>query len=85
MSYNLESELSLELGQLLQTEADYNVIIHVGEGSNYKEFHAHAVILRCRSECFNEILSADDVKKKDGKYIIRKQNISSQAFDLILK
>ena len=85
MSHNLESELSRELGQLLQTEADYNVVIHIGEGPNFKEFHAHSGILRCRSEYFSKELSAEDAKKKDGKYLIKKQNISSQVFDIILK
>ena len=67
MSYNLESKLSRELGQLLQTEADYNVVIHIGEEPNFKEFHAHAVILRCRSECLNKMLSGENVEKKRWK------------------
>jgi hypothetical protein len=85
MSYNFESEVPEALGQLLKTEVDYNVIIHIGEEPNFKEFHAHSNILRCRSEYFNKMLSAENIEKKDGKYIIKKQNISPQAFDIILK
>ena len=76
MSYNHESEVSEALGQLLKIEIDYNVIINIGEEPNFKEFHAHSNILRCRSEYFNKILSAKDVKKTDGKYIIKVPNIS---------
>jgi len=85
MSYNHESEVSEALGQLLKIEIDYNVTINIGEEPNFKEFHAYSGILRCRSEYFNKILSANDVKKIDGKYIIKIPNISPQAFDIILK
>ena len=85
MSYKLESDVIKALEEILKTETDYNVIIHAGEEPNFKEFHAHSIILRFKSEHFNEILSAENVKKKDGKYIIEKQNIAPQAFDVILK
>ncbi|GBC02008.1 hypothetical protein RclHR1_04410001 [Rhizophagus clarus] len=85
MSYNFESEVPEALGQLLKTETDYNVIIYVGEEPNSKEFHAHSIILRCRSEYFNKILTDENIEKKEGKYIIKKPNISPQAFDIILK
>ncbi|RGB35299.1 hypothetical protein C1646_814818 [Rhizophagus diaphanus] len=85
MSYNFESEVPEALGQLLEAETDYNVIIYIGEESNFKEFHAHSIILRCRSEYFNKIFSDENIEKRDGKYIIKKPNISPQAFDIILK
>ncbi|RIA97531.1 hypothetical protein C1645_801737 [Glomus cerebriforme] len=85
MSYNFESEVSEALGQLLETETDYNVIVHIGEEPNFKEFHAHSNILRCRSEYFNKIFSAENIEKKDGKYLIKMSNISPKAFDDILK
>ena len=75
MSYKLESGVSKALGKLLKTEANYDVIIYIGEEPNFKEFHAHSNILRCRSEYFNKIFSAENIEKKDGKYIIKKQNI----------
>jgi hypothetical protein len=85
MSYKFESDVIKALEEILKTETDYNVIIQVGEGPNFKEFHVHSIILRFRSEYFNEMLSAENVEKKDGKYIIKKQNITPKAFDVILK
>ena len=84
MSYNLETGVLKALGQLLINETDYNVTFHIGEEPNYKEFHVHSNILRCRSEYFNKIFT-ENIEKKDGMYIIKKSNISPQAFDMILK
>ncbi|RGB22856.1 hypothetical protein C1646_677537 [Rhizophagus diaphanus] len=84
MSYNFESGLSEALEQLFKIETDYNVIIHIGkEPTNFKEFHAHSNILRCRSEYFNKILSSECIE--GGKYIIKEPNISPQEFDIILR
>ncbi|GBC22880.2 BTB/POZ domain-containing protein [Rhizophagus irregularis DAOM 181602=DAOM 197198] len=85
MSRNFESEISKAFEQLLKNETDYNVIIYIGEEPNIKEFHAHHIILRCRSEYFNKILSDENIKKKDGNYIIENSNIDPQSFKSILK
>ncbi|EXX63748.1 BTB/POZ domain-containing protein [Rhizophagus irregularis DAOM 181602=DAOM 197198] len=85
MSNKFESDVIKALEKILKTETEYNVIIQVGKEPDFKEFHAHSIILRFRSEYFNEILSAENIEKKDGKYIIKKQNITPQAFDVILK
>jgi hypothetical protein len=85
MSYKLESDAIKAFEQLLKTEIDYNVIIHIGKKPNFKEFHAHSNILRCRSEYFNRILSARNIEKKDEKYLIKYPNISPQAFTIIIK
>jgi hypothetical protein len=85
MTYNFESELSEAFGQLLKIETDYNVIIYIGKEPNFKEFHAHSYILRCRSEYFNKILSSKNIEKKDGKYISKLTNIFPHVFDAILK
>jgi hypothetical protein len=82
MSYNHESEVVKNLERLLKTETNYDVIIYVGD---FKEFHAHSNILSCRSEYFNKILSADDIEKNDGKYIIKETNITPQTFEVIIK
>ena len=66
MSYKFESEVTKALGELLETGANYDVIIHIGEKPNFKEFHAHSIFLSCRSIHFNEILAAKDVEKKDN-------------------
>ncbi|GBC09562.1 hypothetical protein RclHR1_08990006 [Rhizophagus clarus] len=85
MSYKFESDVIKALGEMLKAGTDYNVIIQVGEESNFKEFHVHSNVLRFRSEYFNEILSAENIRKENGKYIIKKQNITPQAFDVILE
>jgi hypothetical protein len=84
MTYHFETEVTKALEHLLNTEMDYNVIIQIGEEPNFKEFHAHSNILRCRSEYFNNLLY-NNIEKKDEKYIIYKRDISPQAFDVILK
>ena len=85
MSYKFESEVTDALGELLKTEANYDVIINIGKKPDFRKFHAHSVLLCCRSLHFNEILSAKDIEKKGGKYIINKPNITPQAFDVIIK
>jgi hypothetical protein len=88
MSYNYESELSDVYGQLLKTKMNYDVIIYIGEEPNFKEFHAHSIILRCRSDYFDKIFSVENIEnieKKDGKYTIKKPNITPQNFDSILE
>jgi hypothetical protein len=85
MTFNFESELPEAFGQLLKIETDYNVIIYIGKEPNFREFHAHSYILRCRSEYFNKILSAENIEKKDEKYITNIPNISPKSFDAILK
>ena len=85
MSYKFESEVTKALGELLETEKNYDVIIYIGEKSDFKEFHAHSIFLSCRSDYFSKILSVKDIEKKDGKYVIKKPNITPQAFDVIIK
>src|ERR1051325_8275587 len=62
-----------------------DVIIHVGEESDCKEFHANSNILCQKSDYFKNILSANDIEKKDGKFVIRKPTITPQVFDVIFK
>ncbi|GBB93084.1 hypothetical protein RclHR1_21010002 [Rhizophagus clarus] len=88
MSYNIEAEIIKiikALEGILKNETDYNVIIYIGEEPNFKEFHSHSVILRSRSDYFDEILSADNIEKIDGKYIIKKPNFTPKSFDIILE
>ena len=53
MSFKFESEVTKALGELLKTEANYDVIIHVGEKPDFNYF-----FLSCRSVHFNEMLSS---------------------------
>ncbi len=85
MSYNFESEVTKALGELLKTGANYDVTIYIGKESDYKEFHVHSILLCCRSDYFNKILSAKDIETRDGKYVIKKPNITPHAFEIIIK
>lgn len=44
MEENLLLDLSQNIGQLLTTGNDYDLIIQVGEGQIMKEFFAHSLI-----------------------------------------
>jgi hypothetical protein len=85
MIYDFQPEVTKALEQLLKTETDYNAIIYIGKEPDFKEFHVHSNILRCRSEYFDNIFSDKSIEKKDEKYVIKKSNITPQAFDVILK
>ena len=58
MSYNFKSEVTNALGELLKTEANYDVIIYIGKQPD----------LCCRSHHFNKILSTKRYRKKTGYY-----------------
>jgi hypothetical protein len=47
-----------------ENEVDYNVIIHIGEKHNFKEYHAYFNILYYRSEYFNKALSEKTSRKQ---------------------
>ncbi|RIA98221.1 BTB/POZ protein [Glomus cerebriforme] len=87
MSYKNESDVIKALEELLETEDNYDVIIHVGKIPNFKEFHmhAHSGILGCRSKYFNNLLSDNNTQKQNGKYVINKQNFTPQAYEVIIK
>ncbi|RIB24001.1 hypothetical protein C2G38_755924 [Gigaspora rosea] len=77
-------KLSTDFRNLLDDEEDYNVIINVGNISNFKQFRAHSNVLRYRSLYFkNQLLNA----KKDENNIktIQLLNIPIQQFDFIIK
>ncbi|EXX73782.1 hypothetical protein GLOIN_2v1789120 [Rhizophagus irregularis DAOM 181602=DAOM 197198] len=67
------------------SEQDYNVTIYAGEEPNITEFHAHSIILRCRSQYFRTALSSNWAEKENGMYILRKPNISGKIFQIILR
>ncbi|GBB98679.1 hypothetical protein RclHR1_00330006 [Rhizophagus clarus] len=85
MTSIFHSGLSKDFSLLLNDADDFNVIIHVGENNNTKEFRAHSVILRARSPYFKGALSSDWVTKKDGMILYNKPNITPIVFDMILK
>src|SRR5688572_5150231 len=85
MAENFLSDLSQDIGQLLSTGDNYDLIIQAGEGQNMKEFFAHSLILSARSTYFKAALSKEWVKKENGIIIFKKPNISPEIIELILK
>ncbi|RGB32999.1 hypothetical protein C1646_743634 [Rhizophagus diaphanus] len=85
MSSKFLAELSSDYEKLFKTELGYDVIIYAGEESNVKEIHAHANILSIRSQYFRSAFSNEWAEKKDGKFILRKPNISPHLFNIILR
>src|ERR1700722_17847919 len=85
MAENSLLDLSQDIGQLLITGDNYDLIIQAGEGQNMKEFFAHSLILSARSTYFKSALSKEWAKKENGIIIFRKPNISPEIIELILK
>ena len=84
MTYNLGSDLSKDLFSLLENGDDvndYNVIIKVAE----KEFHAHSIILRSRSNYFRHALSKRWTNSENDKIVLSKPNMRPEVFNAILK
>ncbi|CAI2162747.1 12540_t:CDS:10 [Funneliformis geosporum] len=67
------------------TNPNYDVVLHIGEGSNYKKFYAHSVTLKTSCTYFESALSGRWLKMEDNYYILNKPNISSEVFEIILK
>ncbi|GBB99695.1 hypothetical protein RclHR1_00360044 [Rhizophagus clarus] len=60
---------------LYETKEGYDVKLYAGENNNnIKEFHVRSLILKTHSKFFKEIFSNDDIKKKDGYFIINSNN-----------
>ncbi|CAB4404492.1 unnamed protein product [Rhizophagus irregularis] len=85
MSSKFLTELSNDYEKLFETEIGYDVIIYAGEEPNVKEIHAHSSILCIRSKYFRTAFSNEWAEKNDGKFILRKPNISPHLFNIILR
>ncbi|RGB30658.1 hypothetical protein C1646_793420 [Rhizophagus diaphanus] len=85
MSFEYSQEIINDLEKLFEAEEEYNVIIYSGENENIKEFHAHSILLRIRSQYFRLAFSKERSEKKDGKYVFNFPNISPQFFKIILR
>ncbi|CAB4407593.1 unnamed protein product [Rhizophagus irregularis] len=68
----------------LQTGGNQDVLIQAGKNSDYKELYAHSLILGCRSQYFRDAFSINSIEKIDGKYIIKRPDISPRSFSNIL-
>jgi hypothetical protein len=85
MSSKFWAGLSNDYEKILESGFGYDVIIYVGEEPNVKEFHLHSSILCYRSQYFYAAFSNEWAEKKDGKFILRKPNISPQLFNIIIR
>ena len=85
MSSKFWAELSNDYEKLFEKEIGYDVIIYAGEEPNVKEIHAHSNILSIRSQYFETAFSNEWAEKKDGKFILRKPNITPHSFNVILR
>ena len=85
MSSKFLAELSNDYEKLFEKEIGYDVIIYAGEEQNVKEIHAHSNILSIRSQYFRTAFSNEWTEKKDGKFILRKPNITPYLFNIILR
>ncbi|GBC07287.1 hypothetical protein RclHR1_07360010 [Rhizophagus clarus] len=85
MPFECPQEVVDDYEKLFENEEDYDVIIYAGENKEIKEIHAHSLILRTRSQYFRIAFSKEWSEKKDGKFILRKPNISPQFFKMILR
>jgi hypothetical protein len=85
MASRFLAELSNDYKKLFEEEIGYDVIIYAGEETDIKEIHAHSNILCFRSQYFRTELSNEWAEKKDGKFILKKSNISPHLFNVILR
>ncbi|RGB35309.1 BTB/POZ protein, partial [Rhizophagus diaphanus] len=85
MTFEFPQEVSGDYEKLLKMEKGHDVIIYAGENENMKEIRAHSLILCARSQYFYAAFYNDWVEKKNGIFIFKKPNISSQLFEIILR
>ena len=85
MSFEYSQEVINDWEKLLENDEGYDVIIYAGEDENVKEIHVHSLILCTRSQYFRTAFSNEWANKKDGKFILKKPNISPQMFKIILR
>ncbi len=78
------SDLSDDIGMLLETGENYDVIIYAGEDLEVQEFKTHSQILSSRSPYFHAALSSSWAKKEGNIFIFKKPNISSSIFRILL-
>jgi hypothetical protein len=85
MSSKFHSSLLRDISLMLTNSNDHDVIIHVGENQNIKEFRAHSNILRARSFYFKSALSVEWIIKKNNLFEFKKPNINPTVFEIILE
>ncbi|POG76194.1 BTB/POZ protein [Rhizophagus irregularis DAOM 181602=DAOM 197198] len=81
MSIECWQEVINDYEKLLENGRGYDVIICVDEN---EEIRAHSLVLSTRSQYFCTKLFEENVERRDGKIIIKRPNISSKLFKMIL-
>ncbi|RHZ62246.1 hypothetical protein Glove_341g24 [Diversispora epigaea] len=84
-SHQFFNELSENMGELLETGANYDVEVQIGDDINAKKFRVHSVILAARCPYFRSVLSSKWTRKSGDVFIFKKTNISPETFKEILK
>ncbi|CAB4377923.1 unnamed protein product [Rhizophagus irregularis] len=82
MSLECWQEVINDYEKLLENERGYDVIICV-DGN--EEIRGHSLVLSTRSQYFCTKLSEENVERRDGKIIIKRPDISSKLFKMILR
>ncbi|GBC00617.1 hypothetical protein RclHR1_03910004 [Rhizophagus clarus] len=85
MNSIFHSGLANSLSLMLNDSDDFNVIIHICENKNTKEFKAHSVILWARSPYFKSAFSNEWITKKNNMIMFNKPNITPIVFEMIIK
>ncbi|EXX58925.1 uncharacterized protein OCT59_021046 [Rhizophagus irregularis] len=79
------STLSKNLLKNLNDDKFYDIIIEVGSDPYVKFFHAHMVILNCRSTYFQNILLTNEKKNPETLVKINLPNILPEIFQIVLR
>jgi hypothetical protein len=83
MTYEYPKELIDDYEKLLEVVEGHDVIIYAGEDE--VEIRGHSLILCIRSQYFRAAFSNEWADKKDGKFILKKPNISPQIIEIIIR
>jgi hypothetical protein len=79
------SDLSDDIGVLLETSENYDVLIYAGEEEHgIQEFKTHSQILSARSPYFRAALNDNWAKKEGSTFIFKKPNIPPDIFKILL-
>src|SRR3954447_17921432 len=85
MSFEYSQNLINDYEKLLEDDRGHDVIIYAGEDESAEEIHAHSLILCTRSQYFRAAFFNEWCNEEDGKFILKKSNISPQIFKIILR
>ena len=80
MASEFHSSLKYDLRSMLNNADDRNVVIHVGENQNTKEFRAHSSILKGRSAYFKNEFSSKRINIKDDTFEFDIPNVNPNIF-----